>query len=123
MLRVDPRASVTVTGVYAPHQALLAQAVGADYVAPYLGRMADAAAGGMPAALDQVAAMAGAARRSGSGMRVLVASIRSAADMAALAARGCDTFTFSPAVMAEMLDVPATLAAAADFEDAAAANS
>lgn len=28
-------------GVYAPHQVLLAQAVGADYVAPYLGRMAD----------------------------------------------------------------------------------
>jgi transaldolase len=28
-------------GVYAPHQVLMAQAVGADYVAPYLGRMSD----------------------------------------------------------------------------------
>jgi transaldolase len=27
--------------VYTPHQVLLAQAIGADYVAPYLGRMSD----------------------------------------------------------------------------------
>ncbi len=33
--------ALNVPGVYAPHQVLLAQAVGADYVAPYLGRMAD----------------------------------------------------------------------------------
>lgn len=30
-----------LAGVYTTHQVLLAQAVGADYVAPYLGRMAD----------------------------------------------------------------------------------
>jgi hypothetical protein len=38
-----PGSSITVTGVYAAHQALLARAVGADYAAPYLGRMGDAA--------------------------------------------------------------------------------
>jgi transaldolase len=54
--------------------------------------------------------------------RVLVASIRQASQMARLAAAGCDTFTFAPAVMEEMLGVPQTLAAIANFEAAAARN-
>ncbi len=32
---------MTITGLYTPQQALLAQAAGAAYAAPYLGRMAD----------------------------------------------------------------------------------
>lgn len=32
----------TTTGIYAPHQVLTAIACGADYAAPYLGRMNDA---------------------------------------------------------------------------------
>jgi hypothetical protein len=35
---------------------------------------------------------------------------------------GCDTFTFSPAVMEAMLTVPATLAAVGEFDAAAARN-
>jgi len=34
-------ARVTMTGLYKPHQALSAAGVGADYAAPYLGRMTD----------------------------------------------------------------------------------
>lgn len=66
------------------------------------------------------AAMAAASTPASPPPRVLVASIRAASQMARLAALGCDTFTFSPAVMEELLGVPATLAAAADFEAAAA---
>jgi len=87
----------------------MAQAVGANYVAPYLGRIADivkASFGAedipgyspeeadqergkiaMESAIDAVAAMQTAVTNSGSDMRVLVASIRSASDMSALAAR------------------------------------
>jgi hypothetical protein len=36
--------------------------------------------------------------------------------------QGCDTFTFSPAVMEQLCCVPETMQAAADFEAAAAAN-
>lgn len=36
--------------------------------------------------------------------------------------QGCDTFTFSPAVMQQLVDLPETLQAATDFEDAAARN-
>jgi transaldolase len=139
-------ARVTITAVYTAHQALLAQALGADYAAPYVGRMADAA-GSASEAEAEVAAMARAARlpgpttrgpAAGAGgagrmmkqqeeqgtedrqMRVLVASLRDAATMARLAAGGCDTFTFSPAVMEELtLGVEATTAAALAFESAA----
>ncbi|GBF96092.1 transaldolase [Raphidocelis subcapitata] len=120
-----PGASVTVTGVYAAHQCLLAAGVGADYVAPYLGRMGDAA--GAEAALAEVAsmqaAMAALSARGAPRTRVLVASIRDPSQMARLAAAGCDTFTYSPAIMEAMLGVPATLAAVADFDAAAARNS
>ena len=143
--RARPGASITVTAVYAAHQALLARAAGADYVAPYLGRMGDAL--GADAALCEVAAMqaamraglapgdgygAGAGSHNGAQQqaprppppppRVLVASIRAASQMAELAARGCDTFTFAPGVFEEMLTVPSTLSAAAEFEAAAAVN-
>lgn len=141
VLKTDPLASITITGVYKIRQALMAQAVGANYVAPYLGRIADivkASFGAedipgyspeeadqergkiaMESAIDAVAAMQTAVTNSGSDMRVLVASIRSASDMSALAARGCNTFTFSPSVMQELCCVQETEAAAADFEAAA----
>lgn len=59
---------------------------------------------------------------SHSKMRVLVASIRDPTDMATLAAAGCDTFTFSPAIAEKLFVLPATVKAAADFEVAAARN-
>ena len=101
-------ARVTITAVYAPHQALAAAAIGAHYVAPYLGRMGDA---GLDAA-DAIDAML---RLSGP-MRVLVASIRSAAEVSALVARGCDTLTFGESVAEELMADPLTLAATEAFE-------
>lgn len=102
-------------GVYKIRQVLMAQAVGADYVAPYLGRIADGIAksylapdfsnleehqqeipeehqqeikqAAMESALDAVAAMQAGVTATGSQMRVLVASIRDASDMSTLAAR------------------------------------
>ena len=49
--------------------------------------------------------------------RLLVASIRSAAEIAELAANGCNTFTISPAVAAQLLDDPLTAAAAEVFQE------
>ena len=53
-------------------------------------------------------------------VRLLVASVRSAADVAALAAEGCNTFTISPAVAHQLLNDPLTIAAAEEFEKHAA---
>ncbi len=109
---------ITMTAVYAAHQALSAAALGADYAAPYLGRMNDAGRDGQ----GEIAAMRDMVAASGSRMRILVASLRSAEDLSRLAARGLDTFTFSPTVAAMLFSDPLTEAAAEAFEVAAAAQ-
>mmetsp|Transcript_15659 Transcript_15659/g.33813 ORF Transcript_15659/g.33813 Transcript_15659/m.33813 type:complete len:264 (-) Transcript_15659:355-1146(-) len=108
---------VTMTGVYAAHQALLAMAVGAEYAAPYLGRMCDSGVDGF-AEIELMGACVASAQ---SAMRVLVASIRSTTDLTRLAAaptaRGkLDTFTISPAVASMLINVNDTIAAAEQFE-------
>ena len=109
-------ARITITAVYAPHQALAAAALGASYVAPYYGRMGDAGLDAM-AALDAMGrAAAFRVHADNDPMRVLVASIRSAADVSALLAVGCDTLTFGPSVAEEIVADPLTLAATEAFE-------
>ncbi|MCQ8241153.1 transaldolase family protein [Rhizosaccharibacter radicis] len=106
----------TMTAVYAAHQAITAAAAGADYVAPYYGRIND---GGRDAAAV-IRTMTAILRTAGGRTRLLVASLRSAEDLAALAAEGCDTFTFSPAVAEALFSDGQTAAAALAFEEAAA---
>jgi transaldolase len=105
----------TLTAVYATHQALTAAAAGADYVAPYFGRIGDAGRD----ALAEVRTMQAILAASGGQTRLLVASIRRATDLAAMAASGINTFTFSPAVAEELFADAETEAAAESFEVAA----
>lgn len=109
---------VTLTGVYAIHQVLIAAALGADYVAPYLGRINDLGRNGR----EDLVAMQRASAGVGSATRILVASIRSVDDIALLATQGLNTFTFSPLVTAAFFEVTATNQAATDFEQAASAD-
>ena len=106
---------ITLTGVYAIHQVLIAAALSADYVAPYLGRINDLGRNGR----EDLVAMQRASAGVGSATRILVASIRSVDDIALLATQGLNTFTFSPLVAAAFFEVTATNQAAADFEQAA----
>ena len=106
---------ITLTGVYAVHQALIAAALGADYAAPYLGRINDLRRNGR----DDLVAMQRGIVGVGSATRILVASIRSVDDIAFLATQGVNTFTFSPAIAEAFFDVTATNQAATDFEQAA----
>lgn len=106
---------VTLTGVYAVHQVLIAAALGVDYAAPYLGRINDLGRNGR----DDLVAMQNIITGTGSATRLLVASIRSAEDLAFLATRGLDTFTVSPAIATAFFAVSATERAATDFEAAA----
>lgn len=50
-------------------------------------------------------------------VRLLVASIRSANEIAQLAAQGCNTFTISPKIAEELVSDPLTLQAAELFEE------
>ena len=109
---------ITFTACYEPAQVLLAAALGADYIAPYLGRISDLGRDGH-AELTPMQRIVDAVAPSGpasSQLRLLVASLRSADDLARLAAEGLNTFTISPAIAAELFAVEPTLAAAAQFE-------
>ena len=106
---------VTMTAVYTPAQALLASAIGAAYSAPYFGRMFDLDRDGF----GDIVAMQNAVRGLGSRTRILVASLRSARNIADLAAAGLDTFTFAPKVAADFFSDEAATAAIEVFEQAA----
>ena len=109
---------VTFTACYEPAQVLLAAALGADYIAPYLGRITDLGRDGHAELTRMQRIVEGVARpvQAGAALRLLVASLRSAEDLARLAAEGLDTFTISPAIAAELFAVEPTLAAADQFE-------
>lgn len=108
----------TLTAVYAAHQVLTAAAADADYVAPYFGRIGDLGRD----ALAEIGTMHDILRASGKSTRLLVASIRTADDLARLAARGVDTFTFGAKVAEAMFNDPDTTAASAQFEATAATS-
>lgn len=103
---------VTFTACYQVHQVLVAAALGADYIAPYLGRIGDQ---GRDAHAELIA-MQRCLEGCGSSTRLLVASLRSCDDLSRLAAAGLSTFTLSPALAAELFSDPATAAAADQFE-------
>lgn len=106
---------VTLTAVYAVHQVMIAAALGASYVAPYLGRIIDSGRDGR-ADVAQMQQILNAVR---SQTRILTASIRELEDIPVLAAQGVDTFTFSDAIARAFFEVPATVDATAAFEQAA----
>ena len=109
---------VTFTACYEPAQVLLAAALGADYIAPYLGRITDLGRDGHAelTRMQRIVEGVAPAARTEARLRLLVASLRSPDDLARLAAEGLDTFTISPAIAAELFAVEPTLAATAQFE-------
>jgi len=108
-------ARLTMTAVYTAAQALVASALGADYAAPYLGRMNDVGHDGF----REIATMARTAREQGSTTRILVASLRHPGDVVRLATEGLDTFTFSPKLAAGLFTDEATAQTVEAFEAAA----
>ncbi|KAG2454458.1 hypothetical protein HYH02_001477 [Chlamydomonas schloesseri] len=108
---------ITMTGIYTASQVLLAQSVGAEYAAPYLGRMNDAY--GNNKGFHEVVEMQRILHAQKARTRLLVASVREPSVMASLAAEGCDTFTISPAVAGKLFAVSYTLDAVEAFEQSA----
>jgi transaldolase len=106
---------VTLTGVYAVPQVILAVAIGAEYAAPYLGRIHETGRDGCAEAIAMQRSLDGLS----SSTRLLVASLRRVEDIATLTAQGLNTFTISQELIDRLFDVPATLKATEDFERAA----
>lgn len=103
---------ILMTACYDAKQMFVAKALGADFIAPYFGRMAEA---GMDA-ISHLATMARMNEGQGKPCTVLVASLRSAEQMVALADVGHDCFTISPDVARALLDCPQSIAAFESFE-------
>ncbi len=111
----DRGCALTLTAVFNQGQVMAAAALGADYAAPYLGRMIDDGRDGMA----MVRSMQEILHRTASPTRLLTASLRSPAQVVELAAAGLDTFTVAPTILAQLLADELTLRAAADFDRAA----
>lgn len=109
---------ICLTACYNHQQALIASSVGAEYLAPYLGRMNDAGKDGAAECLKMQQITEGLKSET----RILVASIRDSQTMVDLAAAGMETFTFSPAVARQLFVEPLSTEAAQVFEEAAATN-
>ena len=116
---IEAGAAVTFTACYEVPQVLVAAALNAAYIAPYLGRINDLGRDGEAELIAMQHCLNGCA----GGTRLLVASLRDAAELGRLAAAGLNTFTISPAIAAGLFASEATATAAAAFErDAAAAG-
>ncbi|MEB3260213.1 MAG: transaldolase family protein [Cyanobacteriota bacterium] len=108
---------VTLTACYSIPQVIASSALGATYVAPYLGRISDDGRDGC----GDVITMGRCLHALGSTTRLLVASLRSLAELTRLAAEGVDTFTLSPQLAQQLWSHSASEAAAAQFEQDARA--
>lgn len=115
---LDAGLRVTFTACYEPAQVLVAAALGADYVAPYLGRICDRQRDGHREVITMQQALNGV----GSSVRLLVASLRQKEDLPRLAAAGLNTFTISAAIAAQLFSNDDTIDAAAVFEQDAIAS-
>jgi len=102
---------VTFTAAYEASQVLIAAALGATDIAPYLGRIQDQGRDG----LAELTAMQRGLDGLGSSLRLLVASLRQPHDLVALAGVGIDSFTLAPALADRLFACAATEEAAAVF--------
>jgi transaldolase len=107
-----------LTAVYDPAQAIVAAAAGADYIAPYLGKLQDAGRNGVA----DVITMHEILTRSGSQTKVLLASIRDVPALIPLARRGIEHFTMAPSVAEQFFADVLTAEAVRIFEDAVLAR-
>ena len=114
---VEQGVPVLLTVVYHPVQALMARDCGIQGVAPYVGRMTDAGRDGVGSVIAMQQAI------GSEPTRILAASLRSADDIARLAAAGVPDFTLGGELARAVLDDDLTRSAVADFEAAAARHS
>ena len=106
---------ILMTACYDASQMFVAQGLGAQFIAPYFGRM-------LEAGLDAHAHLSAMKAMQGTGpnrCEILVASLRNTGQMVDLATLGLDAFTIAPQIARDLLINKHSDAAAAEFEKAA----
>ena len=105
---------ILMTACYDAKQLLMAQALGADFIAPYFGRMVEA---GMEAE-RHLSAMAKMAETPPVDCKILVASLRTADQMVSLATQGHTHFTIAPKIARDLMTSAKSIEAFHAFEAA-----
>ena len=105
--------SVAVTLVFSLNQAIAASCAGADYVAPFVGRLDDINADG----LTLVRSIKQTFGIQGVKTQIIAASLRTPQMVAQLFAEGCDIVTMPGSILEAMLKHPLTEAGLKKFEE------
>ncbi len=108
---IKSRLNVTFTACFHAHQVLIASALGANYVAPYLGRINDKIGNG----IKEVSSMQIALQNTKSKCKILAASIRRIEELLILSKKGIDTFTLRPQLAEKFFQSNYTIEADAKF--------
>jgi TalC/MipB family fructose-6-phosphate aldolase len=104
---------ILLTAGYSPKQVLIASALGVPYFAPYFNRIRHNGRD----ALAELETMVNLVPQVEGAPQIMAASIKSAADVTALARVGIRTFTLSPEVLEELMQDTLTDVAVLAFED------
>ena len=107
--------NVLMTACYHAKQYIIAHQLGADFIAPYYGRMVEAGID----AKQHMSQMHAIGKSISSEVKVLVASLRSIDQMVELATEGLTHFTVTPTIAEALLTDELTQAAAVEFALAA----
>ena len=103
---------ITFTACFSAPQILIAESIGAKYIAPYLGRIEDSKGQG----LSEIVSMQKALKETNSCCKLLVASIREIDDIIYLASKGIDTFTLNTEIAKKLFEIKETNLASSKFE-------
>ena len=107
--------SVLMTACYSATQYIIADAIDAEYIAPYYGRMEEPGRD----AFHHLSQMIDFANHSDNKCKILVASIRSVDQIVKLAAKGQVYFTIAPHIADELVNDDLTIEAVTKFNEAA----
>ncbi len=109
---IQDKISITFTACYEVKQVIIAAAIGASYIAPYLGRINDEGRNGIQELLAMQKTLTGLK----SNCKILVASLRDSNELCKLSSEGISSFTISPNLAIDLLKVDSTIEASKQFE-------
>ena len=109
---IQSNISITLTACFEVKQVLIASAIGASYIAPYMGRINDEGRDGKAELINMQKVIEGTC----SNCKILVASIRAANEITYLASKGIKTFTINSKIAEELFKSKSTEQAIERFE-------
>jgi len=102
-----------MTACFEKYQTITCAAIGASFIAPYMGRMNDLGKNGIKEVIEMHKILKGFKSNS----QLLVASIRELSEICELASMGINNFTISPQLARKLINVEHTINAAQEFEE------